>query len=376
MADKRDYYEVLDVARDASPEAIKKAYRQKARQWHPDVNGGTPEAEERFKEIGEAYDVLSDPQKRAAYDHYGHRGLNGMGAGGGANFEEFGFGDLFASFFGGGFAERPDPRGAELRLDVQITLDEAAHGVERTARYTRQGVCDTCHGSGAETGSPVPCPACAGTGQRRQTNTNFFNMSFTTVAPCDRCGATGAIIPHPCPRCNGAGHVRVTEEIAFTVPAGVDTGSRIRFRGKGDAGLRGAPAGDLVAVIHVRPHPIFQRQGADLVCQVDLPFTTAALGGKLTVPTLDGDHELEIPPGTQPGHVFRLRGKGMPELNRGTRGDQHVVVTLSVPTDLTPKQRDALRVFATERGDNTDHKPKNVFQKVKEAVEDVLDREK
>jgi len=375
MAEKRDYYEVLGVGRTATPEEIKKAYRQQARRLHPDVNRDDPHAEEHFKELGEAYEVLSDVQKRAAYDRFGHAGFSGgMGGGAESPFGDFGINDIFESFFGGGGQmQRPDPRGADLRYDVEITLEEAAFGTERTIRVPHLGGCETCHGTGAETGGPIPCPACHGTGQRRQTSTNFFGMQFSTIAPCEQCGATGEVIPHPCRTCGGQGRLRVVEELALKIPAGVDTGSRIRHRGKGDAGVRGAEAGDLMVVIHVKQHARFQRRGLDLISEMPLPFTTAALGGKLMVPTLDGEEELTIPPGTQTGHLLRLRGKGMPELNSTHRGDLHVMVNVVVPTDLPPRQRELLRELAHERKENVDFKPKNVFQKVKEAVEEVVD---
>ncbi|HEX2948585.1 MAG TPA: molecular chaperone DnaJ [Armatimonadota bacterium] len=378
MAEKRDYYEVLGVDRQAAPDEIKKAYRKLARKLHPDVNRDDPEAEEHFKELGEAYDALSDPQKRAAYDRFGHAGMNAAGAGyaGGSSFGDFGgFNDLFESFFGGGgqTGGRPDPRGDDLRADLEITLEEAAFGVEKTIRVQHQTTCPTCSGRGSESGNAVPCPACAGTGQRRQVASNFFGMQFTTVVPCDRCGATGEIISDPCTNCGGNGRVRTIEEIVANIPPGVDTGSRIRFRGKGDAGLRGAPAGDLMAFITVKPHKVFQRHGADLYREANLPFTTAALGGQMTVKSLDGDEVIDVPPGTQTGHVFRLRSKGMPNLNTPYRGDLHVAVTVEVPTDLSSKQRDLIRDLAKERSENIERKTQSVFQKMKKAVEDVVD---
>lgn len=377
MAEKRDYYEVLGVDRQASPEELKRAYRKLARQYHPDVNRHDPDAEERFKELGEAYDVLSDQQKRAAYDRFGHSGLSGAsGFGGGSPFE--GFGDLnniFENFFGGGVtSSRPDPRGDDLRYDIEITLEEAATGIDRAARIPHQVVCSTCSGRGSEKGAPVPCPACAGTGQRRQVSSGFFGMQFSTVVTCDRCNGNGEIITDPCAACSGTGRQRAIDELTITVPPGVDSGSRIRFRGKGDAGLRGAQAGDLMVFVNVRQHPVFQRHGADLLCDTELPFSTAALGGQLMVETLRGSEMVEIPPGTQHGQVFRLRGKGMPHLNNpGSHGDLHVRVNVVVPTDLSKRQQELLREFAGERGENIEHKPKSVFQKVKEAVEDIVD---
>lgn len=378
MAEKRDYYEILGVNQQTPQDEIKKSYRRLARQHHPDVNQNDPHAEERFKEIGEAYEVLCDPQKRAVYDRYGHAGLSGASAGnayaGGSPFGDFGINDIFETFFGGGVSSsRPDPRGDDLRYDIEITLEEAAFGIERTIRVPHQGVCPTCSGRGAHSGNAVPCPACSGTGQRRQVASNVFGMQFTTVAPCDRCGATGELIPDPCTECHGSGRIRVTEDITISAPPGVDTGSRIRFRGKGNAGLRGAQAGDLMVFINVKAHTVFQRRGADLYCESNLAFTTAALGGQLHIKTLDGEDEIDVPPGTQTGHVFRLRSRGVPNLNSTQRGDLHVVVTVQVPTDLNAHQRELLREMAKERGENVDHKPKSVFQKVKEVVEDVVD---
>jgi len=377
MTEKRDYYVVLGVERDAAPEDIKKAYRQRARQLHPDVNRESPHAEEQFKELGEAYEVLSDAQKRAVYDRFGHNGLNGrMGAGEGfdGNFANFGFSEIFENFFGGSTQMRhPDPRGADLRYDVEITLEEAAFGVERSIRFPHLVTCDTCHGAGSETGGPTRCVLCQGTGQRRQTSNAFLGMQFTSVAPCERCGGTGEVVVDPCRTCGGHGRVRAPEELLVTIPAGVDTGARIRHRGKGDAGLRGTESGDLIVFIHVKQHARFERRGLDLICSAQMPFTTAALGGKLMVPTLQDDEELAIPPGTQAGEVMRLRGKGMPELNGIHHGDLHVIVSVVVPTDLSAHQRELLRELATERNENVDFKTKNVFQKVKEAVEDVVE---
>jgi molecular chaperone DnaJ len=380
MAEKRDYYEILSVSRQATAEEIKKAYRRLARRHHPDVNQDDPHAEERFKELGEAYDVLSNPQKRTVYDRYGHAGIQGAAGGGGfaggSPFGDFGgISDIFESFFGGSVQTgRPDPRGDDLRYDMEITLEEAAFGVERTLRVPHQTICMHCHGRGAEMGNnPVPCPACAGTGQRRQMASNIFGMQFSTVVTCDRCNGSGELITNPCTHCGGTGRSRSVEEITATIPPGVDTGSRIRFRGKGDAGLRGAQAGDLMVFINVKPHAVFQRRGTDLLMEANLAFTTAVLGGKLAIHALDGDDVVEIPPGTQTGQVFRLRGKGMPHLNTPTvHGDLHVVVTITAPTDLTAKQRELLSDFAHERHENIDHKQKSVFQKVKEVVGEAV----
>jgi len=378
MAEKRDYYEVIGVTRDVSAEELKKAYRRKARELHPDVNRDNPHAEEHFKELGEAYDVLSDPQKRAVYDRFGHAGMQGAaggGYGGGGYGAETIFGDIFENFFGGGMGgNRQDPRGADLRYDMQITLEEAASGVERTIHYPHMVACATCRGVGSAAGAPVKCPACAGTGQRRQTSNSFFGMQFATVAPCDRCSATGEIITDPCKTCGGDGRVRMQEELAVRIPPGVDTGSRIRHRGKGDMGLRGAQQGDLIVLIAVKAHPVFQRRGSDLLCQAELPITIAALGGKLRVPTLDNANgaEVDIAAGTQTGYTARLRGRGLPNLDNGTIGDQYVVVNVKVPTDLSARQKELLRELAQERGEEV-NVHKGLFQKMKEVVEDVVE---
>jgi molecular chaperone DnaJ len=373
MTAKRDYYEVIGVAREASAEEIKKSYRRKARELHPDVNRENPHAEEQFKELGEAYEVLSEPQKRAVYDRYGHEALNGSGRGADTVFNEFGFGDIFETFFGGGGGmQRPDPRGADLRYELIITLEEAFSGIERTIHYPHLAMCATCRGTGSESGAPVACPACAGTGQRRQVSNNFFGMQFSTVTPCDRCNATGELISNPCKSCRGEGRVRVTDDLTVRIPPGVDTGSRIRHRGKGDMGLRGAQPGDLIMVIGVREHPVFKRRGSDLFCEIELPFTVAALGGKLPVPSMSGDTEVDVPAGTQTGHTFRLRGRGMPNLDAGHLGDQYVVVSVQVPTDLSVRQRELLRELARERGEEV-NVHKGLFQKVKDAVEDVVE---
>ena len=286
-------------------------------------------------------------------------------------------GDLLETFFGGmggmGTAgSRPDPRGDDLRYDVEITLEEAALGAERTIHFARQGTCTRCRGAGTESGGAQVCPQCRGAGQRRQVSSNFFGMQFATVVPCDTCEGTGEVVPNPCPGCGGRGRARKTDELQVKIPTGVDTGLRIRYRGKGDAGLRGAPAGDLMVMLHVKEHAVFHRRGDDLLCEVPLPFATATLGGKLQAPSLVGDDvEIDVPAGTPNGHTFRVRAKGMPHLESNHIGDLYVVAQIKVPTDLTPRQRELLHEFARERGDNVEPKHKNLFQKVKEVVEDA-----
>jgi molecular chaperone DnaJ len=298
--------------------------------------------------------------------------LNGGGGGDPFYSGDFGGGisDIFESFFGGGGMQRPDQRGADLRYDIELTLEEAFSGIERTIHYPHMTVCGTCRGVGSESGSPVPCPACAGTGQRRQVSNNFFGMQFSTIIPCDRCGATGEIISNPCKTCHGEGRVRAAEELTVRIPPGVDTGSRIRHRGKGDMGLRGAQPGDLIIAVSVREHSFYKRRASDLFCEVALPFTIAALGGKLAVETLSGSTEVEVPAGTQTGQTFRLRGRGMPNLDSGHLGDQYVIVSVAVPTDLSARQRELLRELAQERGEEV-NAHKGLFQKVKDAVDDL-----
>ena len=379
MATKRDYYDVMHIGRDASPEEIKRAYRKSARHHHPDVNKDDPEAEERFKELGEAYEVLSDPQKRAAYDRYGMAAFDGsMGgggqrAGGGSPFGDVN--DIFDAFFGGGMSRggKPDPTGDDLLYNVEITLEEAAFGAQKKINVPHQATCMKCGGRGSQTGSARACTACAGMGQRRQATNSILGMQFSTVVTCDHCGGSGEVIDDPCTDCGGQGRSRKFDEVEVSIPTGVDQGMRVRFRGKGDAGLRNAAPGDLYVAMNIRPHARFERHGQDLATQANLPYTTAVLGGKLTVPTLDGETEIEVTPGTQPGHIFRVRGQGMPVVNTPHRGDLHVLVNITVPTDLDAKQKELLRAYATERDENIDYKPKNVFQRVKQAVDDVKD---
>lgn len=375
MAAKRDYYEVLGVEQGASPDELKRAYRRLARELHPDVNQEDPHAEEHFKELGEAYEVLSDAQKRAIYDRYGHAGLDSAAGMGGHAGNPFGDVDsIFESFFGGmgRGQQQPDRRGGDRRVDVDISLEEAAVGIDRTVRVSHYVPCGTCNSRGSEGRGPVKCPACAGMGQVRST-AGFLGMQFTQVVPCERCGGTGEIVTDPCRTCQGQGRVAGTEELSVHIPAGSESGLRIRYSSRGDSGLRGAPAGDLYVNITVRRHRVFERHGHDLACEVKLPFTTAALGGKLHIPTLNGEHELTIPPATATGHVFRIRGEGMPALNTTARGDLHVVVTVDVPTDLPHRQQELLRELAAERGENVEYHRKSVFRRVADAVTEVVD---
>ncbi len=356
MTDKRDYYEVLGVGRSTGQDDIKRAYRQLARQHHPDANPGDPSAGERFKEINEAYEVLSDPDKRARYDQFGHAGLGrGVnGAGPGADFGPFGdLGGIFDAFFGGGRPggrRGPEP-GADLRYDMELSLEEAASGVTREIQFNRWDSCPICGGSGAKPGTkPVTCPKCHGTGEIRFSQSGFFGQ-FINVRPCDRCGGTGRIVETPCPDCKGKGRVYRPRKLEVKLPPGVDDGSRLRLQGEGEGGPNGGPAGDLYVIVSVKPHPVFKRDGTEIYCDVPINFVQAALGAEIEVPTLDGPSNLKIPEGTQTDTVFRLKGKGMPSLRGYGRGDEHVRVVVQTPKRLTAEQRRALLDFAKASGE-------------------------
>lgn len=369
---KRDYYEVLGLSRDASGEDIKKAYRKLARQYHPDVNPGDKQAEAKFKELAEAYAVLSDPEKRSKYDRFGHAGADGQGFG---DFSGFGTGDfgglndIFDIFFGGGNRQRTGPqKGADLRLNMELSFKEAAFGVERDIQVPRNENCDTCDGSGAAPGSsPKKCGVCHGTGNIQQAaNTPFGRIVQSRT--CHVCNGSGQVVEKPCPTCQGSGHVRKTRSIHVKIPAGVDTGVRVRLNGEGEPGVRGGPPGDLYVFVSVRPHKIFKREGNDIFCEVPISFVQAALGDEIEVPTLEGEVEMKVPEGTQTGAVFRLRGKGIPYVNGAGRGDQHVRVKITTPTKLNDRQRELLQEFAKLSGEKV---PKGAergfFKKVKDA---------
>jgi len=344
----KDYYELLGVPRSASADEIKKAYRKLALKYHPDRNPGDRAAEESFKEISAAYEVLSDEKKRRQYDQYGHDAFTGnRGASPGGNpFDIFSqvFGNsVFDTFFGGGQRQRSGPEpGASLRYDLQLEFEEAVFGAEREIMIPRAENCDRCHGSGCEPGtSRRTCHHCRGTGQVTMAQ-GFFSIS----QPCPHCRGQGESVDSPCRDCQGAGRVQKRKRIAVSIPPGVDTGMRVRVAGEGEAGVRGGPPGDLIVVIHVREHDIFKREGDDLHCDVPVPFHTAALGGKVRVPTISGAADLTIPAGTQSGRVFRLRDKGVPSARGHGRGDQHVHIMVEVPTNLSATQKQKLREFA------------------------------
>lgn len=377
MAEKRDYYEVLGVPRDADAAAIKKAYRKLAVQYHPDKNPGDKSAEDRFKELGEAYEALSDPDKRAAYDRYGHAafsGPSGRGAGGGFHdpmdiFSQifggsFGGGG-FEDFFGGGSSRRKGSgkqRGSDLRYDLEISLEEAARGVEKELEIERQVPCETCHAKGSQgSGGVKTCTTCGGHGVVARQAGIFIQQST-----CPECRGAGETIADPCPSCRGEGRTERNSRIKLRIPAGVDTGTRLRSSGNGDAGVRGGASGDLYVFLHVAPHDIFERDGADLLCEVPLSFAVAALGGELQVPTLNGQSSIKIPAGTQGGTTFRLREKGMPSLSAsGRKGDLHVRVQVEVPTKLNPDQQEKLRHFAESIGEKNSPMREGFLEKAK-----------
>ncbi len=376
---KRDYYEILSVDRNATDAELKKAYRKMARKYHPDVNPGDETSEAKFKEVSEAYQVLCDQEKRSIYDRYGHEGLSGGGMGGGMGFDDFGMGgfsDIFDVFFGGGGGrsrQRGPSRGADLRYDLEITMRDAAFGADVEIEIPTMVDCAACNGSGSQSGAPpVHCPYCRGTGEIRQTRRTMFGQ-MVNVHPCPRCNGAGVMVDDPCPRCNGAGRVRGRKKVKVAVPAGVDTGQKLRLMGEGEPGDPGAPPGDLYVVIILKEHEIFKRDGQDVFCEIPISFTTAALGGDIEVPTLYGKEKIRIPAGTQTSQIFRLREKGFPHIRGKHKGDQHVVVKVVTPAKLNSKQKKLLREFALESGDSVTNPHKNIFEKVKDLLAQAIE---
>lgn len=377
---KKDYYDVLGVSKTATADEIKKAYRKLARQYHPDVNKDNPEAAEKFKEASEAYSVLSDEQKRAQYDQFGHAAFENGGAGGAGGFGGFegfgGFGgggmeDIFDMFFGGqGRGSRGSnagpQRGADLRFDLEITFEEATFGLEREISLYRDEQCPHCYGNGAEPGSKVEtCPECHGSGEIRFTQNTMFGQ-MTNVRPCPKCHGEGKIISEPCKECRGQGTVKKNKKLKVKIPAGVDNGSRLRVAGEGEAGVKGGPSGDLYVYLYVKPHKFFERDGTTVYCEVPINIVQATLGDEIKVPTLDGQVVMKVPEGTQPGKVLRLKGKGIPSLRNSTRGDQLVRIKVVVPQKLNEKQKDALRKFAEISKDNINPEEKGFLNKIKD----------
>ena len=377
MAEKRDYYEVLGVSKNASEDEIKRAYKKLARKYHPDMNPGDKEAEEKFKEVNEANEVLSNPEKKAKYDQFGFAGVDpnygaGQGGYGGAGGFDFGdLGDIFGSFFGGGFGGggRRNPnapqRGESIRASLSVEFAEAAFGCEKSITIDRFEQCPTCKGKGCAPGTtPEVCTECHGTGTVTQAQRTPFGMMQSQTV-CPKCRGKGQIIHQPCPDCRGAGVVRKRRTIQVNIPAGIDNGQTISLRGQGHSGKNGGPAGDLLITVMVRPHEIFRRDGTAVFCEAPITFTQAVLGGTLEIPTIDGKVKYDIPEGTQTGTVFRLRGKGIPVLNGRGRGDQYVTVNIETPRNLNREQKEALKKFSESLGEGNYEKHKNFFGKKK-----------
>src|SRR6266536_261265 len=371
---KRDYYEVLGVARGAHEEEIKRAYRKLAVKFHPDKNPNDPHAEERFKELGEAYDVLIDPDKHAAYDRFGHAAFaQGAGFGGGGFHDPFDIfrevfggggigGGIFETFFGGGGRAEDRQRGSDLRYDMEIKLEEAAFGVEKEIEIAKLDTCDKCQGSGAEPGSrTITCSTCGGRGQVISSR-GFFHVSQT----CPRCHGAGEVIEKPCQKCRGEGRVEKLSRVKLKIPAGIREGSRLRSLGNGEAGTRGGPPGDLYVVIHFKEHKIFQREGDDLYCEVPIPFSVATLGGEIDVPTLEGRAHLKVPAGTQSGQMFKLRGKGIINVNGRGHGELFARLIVEVPSRLNAEQSRKLEEFAALCGEENTPMRRSFFERAKE----------
>ena len=363
MTNKRDYYEVLGVGRNANDDELKAKYRKLALKYHPDRNSGVKEAEEKFKEAAEAYEVLRDPQKRNIYDQFGHQGLEGSGFSGFSGFEDIfsSFGGIFEDFFGFSNGRRSKSRaqkGADLRYDLALSFMEGAFGTETEIEIEKMEVCPLCEGSACEPGTnPETCWQCNGIGQVSRSQ-GFFTVRTT----CSHCRGNGQIIPHPCTNCKGAGQIMVTKKVAVKIPAGVDTGSRLRLTGEGEAGINGGPPGDLYVFINVDSHDFFKRNNTDVICQMEISFVQAVLGDSIAVPTLNGEKVFEIPKGTQPGDLFRFRGEGIPSLRSNKRGDQIVEIMIKTPTNINKKQEMLLREFAKIESNKLPNKLKNILK--------------
>ncbi|MBE6530941.1 MAG: molecular chaperone DnaJ [Ruminococcaceae bacterium] len=377
MADKRDYYEVLGVARESDDDTIKKAYRKLAKKYHPDMNPGDKEAEAKFKEVNEAYDVLSDSEKKAKYDQFGHAAFDpsaggGAGYGGFGGFGDFGdIGDIFGSFFGGGFggsssrrANAPT-RGEDVYARVNITFEEAVFGVKKDVTFSKVQKCPDCGGNGAAKGTqPQTCKACGGSGQKRVTQ-RLGGMAFQSTVTCNECRGTGKIIKDPCQNCRGTGYIKINKKLAVSIPAGIDDGERIALRAQGCDGRNGGPAGDLVITVSVRKHNIFERDGYNLYCEVPLTVAEATLGAEIDVPTLEGNQKFTIPEGTQQGTSFTLRQKGVPYVNNSSRrGDIIFTVNVEIPRGLNEKQREKMREFADACGESNYSKKSGFFKRM------------
>lgn len=381
MADKRDYYEVLGLQKGASEDEIKKAFKKKAREFHPDLHPNDPTCEEKFKEVNEAYEVLSNPDKRAKYDQFGHEGVDGSfaGADGFGGFSDVGdileniFGGFGGGFgFGGGGGGRSNAnaprRGQDINQSVIIDFMDACKGKRQDIKINRMAACDACNGTGASSGTTAEvCPDCQGRGSIKTTQRTPFG-AISSTKPCPHCGGKGKIIKNPCSKCRGVGRTRVTKTVSFDIPAGIADGQTIRLSGQGDCGMNGGPAGNLNVTISVRPHPLFTREGYDIHCEIPVTFTQAVLGDEITVPTIDGNVKYNIGEGTQTGTVFRLKNKGVQKLNRSDRGHQYVKVVVEVPKNLTKKQKDLLKSFEASLDDKNYAKRPSFFEKLKEKL--------
>ncbi len=377
MADKRDYYEVLGISKGASEAEIKKAYRGLAKKYHPDLNPGNAEAEAKFKEVNEAYDVLSDADKKAKYDQFGHAAFDpsaggGYGSGFGGGFSDFGdIGDIFSSFFGGGFGgssgqRRNGPtRGEDIAVRVVISFEEAAFGTKKDVTFNRIQKCGDCGGSGAAKGTKAEtCKTCGGSGQRRVTQ-RIGGMAFQSTTTCDACRGTGKMIKTPCTECNGKGYVKVSKKLSVNIPAGIDDGERIALRGQGCDGRNGGPAGDLIITVSIKKHSIFERDGYNIYCDVPITVTEATLGAEIDVPTLEGSQKFEIPDGTQPGTKFTLRQKGIPYINNSSkRGDLVFTVNVEIPKGLNKDQKEKMRAFAESCKESNYTKKQGFFKRI------------
>ncbi len=372
MATELDYYSVLGIERTATDAEVKKAFRRLAQQWHPDVNT-EPGAQERFKEINEAYQVLSDPQRRQTYDMFGRAGLGGDG---GPGFDASGFGsfsDIFDAFFGGaaaGGGRRGHPTaGSDLRYDLRITFEEAVRGTDKEIEFPVFGRCDTCEGTGAKPGTePVVCDNCGGRGEIRTTRRTMLGQ-MVNVSACPKCRGEGKLVTEPCPTCHGEGRTERKRTLRVSIPAGIDEGHQIRLSNEGEVGVRGGPAGSLYVAVHVTPHPELRREGTELFFEADVSIAQAALGARIAVPTVDGDEEVEVKPGTQPGTEIRLRGRGVPHLRRtGSKGDLHVFVNVVVPARLSKRQRELLAEYAAESGEEVSPAKDGILGKVRDAL--------
>lgn len=375
MAEKRDYYEVLGVDKGATDDEIKKAYRKLAKKYHPDLNKDNPEAADKFKEAAEAYEVLSNSEKRSRYDQFGHAGVDpnagaGSYGGGFGGFDMGDLGDIFGSFFGGGFggsSRRNGPvRGRDIQQAVELTFEEAAFGCKKEITIIRSESCNECAGSGAKKGtSPVKCSKCNGTGQMRTVQNTPFGQ-FASSTTCNACGGRGQTIKDPCPVCNGSGSVRKTRKLEVNIPQGIDHGQTVSVRGQGEAGLKGGPAGDLLITVYIKKNTVFTREGTNVYVDVPITFVQAALGCEIEIPTIDGSVTQRFPEGTQHGTKFRLKGKGIPSIRGGARGDQYVRVIVEVPKNLTARQRELLQEFADESNEKNYNQRKRFTDKLRD----------